>query len=288
VITLILKKNLCKKKVIILSILCILLSISTIKLQTHSEFIIFDVQNADCMLYKTTKNKYFIIDTGKMGFKGHKNQIKYILEEYLKDNGIKNIEGLILTHFDSDHAGGASDLIQDFNIKNIYVNSKTNTSQIAKNIYKSKVPIIKAKNNETIYSEKSIEIKTFIGNFSDKENENSIITLINDNGYKILLMGDAGIIAFNKIEKDLPKEIDIFKVGHHGAKNVVNEEMINRLQPKYSIISTGINKFGHPNPITLNILSPTNILRTDYNNAIMIKNKKVYCYDSNENKFKVY
>ena len=93
-------------------------------------------------------------------------------------------------------------------------------------------------------------------------------------------MGDAGITGFEKIEKDLPEKIDVLKVGHHGAKNVINNKMLDRISPQYSIISTGINKFGHPNQVTLDILSPTTILRTDRNNAIEIKDGLVYVYDS--------
>ena len=92
-------------------------------------------------------------------------------------------------------------------------------------------------------------------------------------------MGDAGVIGFEKAEKYLPEKINVLKVGHHGAKNVVDNKMVERLSPQYSVISTGINKFGHPNPVTLDILSPTTILRTDRNNAVKIKDKVLYIYD---------
>ena len=92
--------------------------ISCLNIPNHKlEVIAFDVQNADSFLIKTPQNKYFIIDSGKSGYKGGKSQAKFIILEYLKDKGIKNIDGLIITHFDSDHAGGAVDLIEKLNIK---------------------------------------------------------------------------------------------------------------------------------------------------------------------------
>ena len=83
-------------------------------------------------------------------------------------------------------------------------------------------------------------------------------------------MGDAGVIAFDKIKKDIPQNIEVLKVGHHGGKNVVNKSMTDYLKNSISVISTGPNNFGHPNKITLDILRHTQIYRTDYNNSIKI------------------
>ena len=113
-ISFILIKGFRKKLVAIFCTVLIFFGLSFINFNSGSEIIFFDVQNADCFLYKTPSGKYFVIDTGKLGFNGKKSQVNYILMEYLKDEGIKDIEGLILTHFDADHAGGAFDLIENF------------------------------------------------------------------------------------------------------------------------------------------------------------------------------
>ena len=55
------------------------------------------------------------------------NQIKY-----LKDKGIKNLEGMIITHFDNDHSGGAVDLYNNLKIKSTYINSFNDTSFTSK------------------------------------------------------------------------------------------------------------------------------------------------------------
>ena len=86
----------------------------------------------------------------------------------------------------------------------------------------------------------------------------------------MLFMGDAGILAFDKIKNNLPSNIDVFKVGHHGARGVVNQEMMNKLQSKVSIVSTGTNPFGHPAKSTLDNLRNSDIYRTDRNHSIEI------------------
>lgn len=267
-----------KKVIITISLLILGLIFSFVKFpftSTKLETIAFDVQNADAFLVKTPQNKYFIIDSGKMAYRGGKTQSQMIVLPYLADNGIKNIEGLIITHFDSDHAGGAVDLIQNLNIKNIYVNSLDDKSKLAKEIYKNagkKVQL--AKNNQVIYKENKLIIKNFISGLKGEklENENSIVTLISEGNFDELFMGDAGVITFNRIKNNLPTKVEILKVGHHGAKNVVNKAMLDRVNPDVAIISTGLNNYGHPNGVTLDILKShkVKVLRTDRQNSLMI------------------
>ncbi len=70
------------------------------------ETIVFDMQNADAFLIKTPQDKYFLIDSGKAVIT-RKHSCKNDYFGIFKNKGIKNIEGLIITHFDADHAGGA-------------------------------------------------------------------------------------------------------------------------------------------------------------------------------------
>ena len=278
-ITLLLKFGQMSKKIVFSTLLlafALLISLFPIP-NEKLETIAFDVQNADAFLVKTPQNKYFLIDSGKSGYRGGKTQARAIILEYLKDKGIKNIEGFIITHFDSDHAGGAVDLISKLNIKNVYVNSLDDKSKIAKDIYKTtraKKNIILAKNNQIIYSQNGTVIKIFtIGlKGEDSDNENSVITLISDKNFDELFMGDAGIFAFDRIKKYLPKNIEVLKVGHHGAKNVVNKKMLDTINPEIAIISTGPNNYGHPNGITLDILSSHKVktFRTDKQNSIKV------------------
>lgn len=277
------------KKIIFSTVfLSTLLLISCIKIPNHMlETVVFDVGNADAFLIKTPQDKYYIIDSGKMPYNSGKTQAEMIILAYLKDKGIKNIDGLIITHFDSDHAGGAVDLIKNLNIKNIYVNSLNDKSNLAQKIYavgKNKVKLVN--NNEIIYSQGSLTIRNFVNHFvgKDIDNENSIITLVSDDNFDELFMGDAGNLAFEEIENYLPNSIEVLKVGHHGARDVLNKKIVECLNPQIALISTGINNYGHPNNFTLDVLQSHNVktLRTDKQNMIKIVENKglfeVYTY----------
>ena len=197
----------------------------------------------------------------------------------MKDKGINDIEGLILTHFDDDHAGGVIDIITKSRVHNLYLNSFDDKSGLAKKIYKISdknkfMKKIKIKNDNLIYSEKDFQIYTYKADMKntkfDTPNENSIITYIKFKNYDALFMGDAGIPAFYKIKNYIPQNITLFKVGHHGAKNVVDREMMNYLSPEISLVSVGFNKFGHPNPLTMKLVSSSYTARTDRLNSIKV------------------
>ncbi len=72
-------------------------------------------------------------------------------------------------------------------------------------------------------------------------------------------MGDAGVLAFNSIKDKLPKNIDILKLGHHGAEGSIDQNMLDKISPKYSIISVGYNKYNHPSFDVIDLLSKNNV-----------------------------
>ena len=267
------------------------------------EVITFDVGNADSFLLRTPQNKYFIVDTGKMGYNGRRSQADIILLKYLRDRGIKSIEGLIVTHFDADHAGGTVDIVDNVKVKNVYVNSVNEDKRLAKKIYttvknKPFTNLVLAQNNTLIYKEPNFSMTTLRANIpqhghDSEANENSIILLVNHGENSLLFTGDAGVRAFNQLKNNLPKNITVLKVGHHGARNVINKEMVDFLNPQISIVSVGYNRYGHPDPLTIKLLSNTRLLRTDKSHAIKFvsssKDWKVYGYDSNDYRFhKIY
>ncbi len=288
-------KEMCKKILYSTAVIFLLLAVSMLGIPNKKlEIITFDVKNADCFLVKTPRNKYFIIDTGRTGY-GKFTQANLILIKYMRDRGLKNVEGMILTHFDNDHSGGAYEIMKNLNVKKVYINSYNDESHSAYYVYKglkqfnvkSELP----KNNNVIYSENDLKIKTYyanldydsIKNVNHHENENSIITLIQYKDFDMLFMGDAGIKAFNKVKDKIPSDVEVLKVGHHGGPQVVDKEMLSHLKNKVSIISTGTNEFGHPNKGTIDVLRNTDIYRTDRHNSIKIstdgKTYDVFNYD---------
>ena len=277
------------------SLLAILL-LSTISIPNHNlEITAFDVGNADAFLIKTPNNKYIMIDTAKSGYNGGKSQAEMFILKYFKDRGIKNLDSIVITHFDNDHCGGAVDLINGIKVNKIYVNATNHSSKAAQGIYKAaknkNTEIIETENGQMVFDE-HIKLTDYISKNTAGigDNESSIISLLSYGKFSMLFTGDAGVETLNKLQSYIPKDITVLKVGHHGASGVINKELSDYLNPKYSIISTGENKFGHPSPYTIGILKNSNILRTDINNSIKIvvnnNDYKVYQYNNLKKQYK--
>ena len=215
-----------------------------------------DVDNADCMLLYS-EGKYGMIDTGR---KTTVDRVK----TYLKDLGIKELEFILITHFDADHYGGYYEIgkyLKDNGgkVKETYIKevSQSNIDENIKklaNSLKTTVKIVGAKC-------KTIEMGNFsfnLYNLTDNslksnggfewQNINSIVavaTVKSKTNRKIAFMGDLTdskgfsqnvISTASKICKNVAKQIgkvDVYKAAHHAYNG--NNEM-KTYSPKYSII----------------------------------------------------
>lgn len=295
-VTFLVKYEKYKESILVTIIGVVIILGTTIRPVSHKlEIIAFDVQNADSFLIKTPQNKYFFIDTGKAPYKSGNSQAKIIMLKYLKDRGIKDLEGVIVTHFDNDHSGGTVDFIENTNIKTLYLNSTEKETQTAKDIFnavkKLKQNVRIVKNEDIIYFEPNLTLKTYKAKIGGKNrsNECSTVTLLSYGKFDMLFMGDAGVTSFNQLQKDIPHNVEVLKVGHHGGPRVVDSQMLEHLGNRVSLISTGINYFGHPNKGTIDILRNTDILRTDLLNSIKIMTDgneyKIYSYDTHDKRY---
>ena len=197
----------------------------------------------------------------------------------LKSLGYSHIDYLILTHGDFDHMGDSIYLINNYKVKNVVLNND-NFNELETNLIKElkKKKIKYYQNVEKIPISNNI-ITILNTEEYDNENDNSNVIYIELNNYKFMFMGDAGVDKEKDIlERHNISNIDVLKVGHHGSKTSSSKSFINKINPKYSIISVGKNnRYGHPNKEVLNNLDHSKIYRTDEDGSIMfkIKNNKL-------------
>ena len=262
--------------------------------QNENEVIFFSVENADAALIKTSKKKYILIDTGKAPYKNFSSAAERIILKYFDDNGISKLDMLILSHFDSDHAGGAIPITEKVKVDTLAIKTDKSNQPLGQKIIKhakiNSIPIKIVKNNEIIFDDGENKISAI---FSDKgdDNDKSIINVFETPNGNILFTGDSGVNSFSELKKYLPKNVKVLKVAHHGAKESVSDDYLNFINPENAIISTGTNIYGHPADNTINLLKKHNvkILRTDKDNAVKVvlqKNKiLLYSYNNHRKKF---
>lgn len=274
-----LKKKILSASPIIISFIPFLLYLSIKNLGSDNLQITYlDVGQGDSAVIELPDKKVLLVDTGKKG---------YPVEEFLKYRGIKTIDALILSHGSSDHSGGLWNLMRSFEIKEIWDNGMIlYPEEISK-----KIKIRSLQRGDTI-SGKGYKITilhpyngfyTFSSNNSE-ENNYCLVFKVQGNTKSFLFTGD--------IENEVLDEMialkehlrsDVYKVAHHGSKTSYSEDFIDKVSPKFSIISVGRNNtYGHPHSEIIELLSKTKIFRTDIDGAIKIKE------DSNGLKIKTY
>ena len=245
---------------------------------SSTKLVMFDVGQGDS-IYLTSEGKNFLIDTGNQDTK---------LKNNLAKEGINHLDGVLITHPDDDHCGSLDVIEQLIDVDNIYV-AKDLISCRDKNCEKLKNEILNKVDTKHLVA-LSVGDKISFGEIEldviwpDKYkdsggNADSLTVIANiDIGKdgqiesRALLCGDA---EKNEISEMLKKNrlpaIDIYKCGHHGSKNALEEDTAKKLSPSITLVSVGEkNRYGHPSQQTLNFLqnSGSKIYRTDQSGTI--------------------
>jgi len=91
----------------------------------------------------------------------------------------------------------------------------------------------------------------------------------------VLLCGDAEAYVLSQLTQLYPtRQFDYIKVGHHGSKDSISEELLSDWSCQVALISCGENnRYGHPHMETLQALYAANVhvLRTDQSGDIHLR-----------------
>ena len=233
--------------------------------------LMLDVKQGDSILITYPFNKLnILIDTG-----GYYNSkiIKNITIPTLRSFGIKKLDYLIITHGDYDHAGETLELLQNYSVKKVLLNS-THNNELENSVvnYLDKNNIAYDYIQDDIVVKNNIELKFLNRGSNYNENDDSLVLLLTINKYKVLLMGDASSKIENKIldEYNLG-EVDILKVGHHGSKTSSSLKFLKKIKPRIALISVGKNNiFGHPHQQVIKNLQLSDTYVTSIDGAIKL------------------
>ena len=240
-----------------------------IEFVTQEELLIdfIDVGQADSILVRN-QDKVMLIDAGT-------NEAGETVVNYLKNLGITEIDYLIGTHPHEDHIGGLDDVINNFDIGQIYMPKIETTTKTFEDVLEA----IENKNLTVTAPNKGdkIELGQAVGEFMtepilDKDNLNvsSLVLRLEFGNTSYLFMGDAE--EENEETIHWPKT-DVLKVGHHGSSTSSSESFLEQVQPQYAVIMAGKdNSYGLPTQETIDKLNNrgSEIYRTDEDGTIQM------------------
>lgn len=187
----------------------------------------------------------------------------------------RDLDAVIITHFDRDHVGGLVSILAVYRIK-LLLTPDPGTDFMNKN--QSLMTAITTGLNEGMQWKKPILGQQIDLGFSLvparlallqalsnqnsngqilSENDQSLVWLLQVGKTKTLLTGDLEITGESALlSQPALSIVDILKVGHHGAKTSTSLALLEVIKPKIGLISVGkTNPYGHPAAQTLKNLT---------------------------------
>ena len=223
------------------------------------EVYFFDVGQADCIFSLLPNGQTMLIDAGNNG-----DGIRLVQE--IRNLGVDTIDYLIGTHPHEDHIGGLDDIINNFNIKNLYMPNKTTDTRtfedVVNAIANKNLQITKPIPGSMIYQDADLKIKILAPNSPDYNNLNnySIAIRMDYKNNSFLFTGDGEKEVEDEIlAQNFDVDVDVFKAGHHGSTTSNSERFLDKVTPEYTIIQVGENnEYGHPHDEIIETLSRRN------------------------------
>lgn len=188
--------------------------------------------------------------------------------EFLENQGISNVDTLIITHYDQDHVGGADTLVEAMEIGQVllpaYEGDSTEYVDFMNALERKEIqPEFLTEEKEFYLGEAKVLAEPPLsyeneGGAAEFDNNYSIITTVTYGKNNLLFTGDIEKQRIREwLENGEVPRCTFLKIPHHGIYNTALKELLTAVAPKYAVICSS-NK----NPAdtqTLELLKQRNI-----------------------------
>ncbi|MGH2980985.1 MAG: ComEC/Rec2 family competence protein [Solirubrobacterales bacterium] len=226
---------------------------------------VLDVGQGDSILLQPPDGGAVLVDGGPPGGG---------LTEELSRLGVESLAAAVLTHDQSDHAGGIEELLGSLAVGRL-VYAAARPSLLGAARAAGAAPVRIAGGGELRSGSLRLEALwpprvLLDGVLSGDPNARSLVLLARWHNFEMLLTGDAEA----EVVPIDPGPLDVLKVSHHGSADAGLAELLDRTAPRLAVISVGEdNPFGHPDPGILASLASheVRVLRTDRAGTVTIE-----------------
>jgi competence protein ComEC len=255
--------------------------------QAALRLIVFDVGQGLAVAAQTRQHA-LLYDTGP-DFSGEADSGNRILAPTLRALGIAELDGLILSHDDTDHTGGTASLMQAMPAGWI-MSSLPDAHPLLQQVPLSPSPSPASGRGESrrchdgeSWNWDGVQFEILHPARSDgtnttrpHDNDQSCVLRISVGKHSVLLAGD---IEKNSEIRLLRQHADklstsLLVVPHHGSKSSSGYEFVSATLPDYAVFTAGYrNRFGHPREEVLQRYadSGAELLRSDEDGAILVE-----------------
>jgi competence protein ComEC len=224
-----------------------------------------DVGQGDAILLQPPGAPAVLVDAGPPG-EG--------LADKLRNAGVERLGAVILTHDQSDHAGGVGEALDALPVDRLLFGAIG--ARTLAGAHAAGVPARRLARGDLLRAGPlSLEVlwppvELLDGPLAAEDpNRLSLVLLARWRHFTMLLTGDAEAEA---VPLD-PGPVDVLKLAHHGSEDTGLADLLARTRPNLAVISVGAdNPHGHPTPSTLATLAAHGVrtMRTDRDGTAVI------------------
>lgn len=189
--------------------------------------------------------------------------------------GCRQVNRVILTHFDDDHINGVEHLLARMVVETLTVPEAENSAarDALLNLAEEYGVTVETVTEKTALPFGDAELTVFPPLGTSGSNELGLTVLATAGENDFLVTGDMERATEKKLVEtyDLP-DVEVMMAGHHGSKGSTSEELLETVTPETVIISVGSNSYGHPAEDTLRRLARAgcDIYRTDRHGTVYV------------------
>jgi competence protein ComEC len=192
-----------------------------------------------------TRDRAWLHDAGPR-YSSESDAGERIVLPYLRHRGIGVLDGLVISHLDSDHAGGARAILRGMPVRRVL-------SSIASGDPSLDGRAVERCIAETRWRDGDLELSMLHPAAEDyglarSTNAMSCTLLVRVGAVRALLTGDIGINEELTILRRWPSLIaDWLAAPHHGSRSSSSDSLLATLRAKHAVAQAGYrNRYGHP------------------------------------------
>ncbi len=256
--------------------------------------IFLDVGQGDCCLVQTASGVTYLFDCGSSS----RSQVgKYVLLPALKYYGIRSLDGIFLSHPDTDHMSGILELLQlagenHLTVKQLILPAVEERAReeafgellaAADGVGKDRggdvrVAWLGAGDAWNCGEVHFLCLHPVAGCSGSEGNVYSECIYADFGSFSLLLTGDVEGAGEQALLAELQRrelsDVTVLKTAHHGSRNSTPEQFLAQLRPRAAVISCGQNnRYGHPHEELLERLEKagSHVFRTDFSGAVVLE-----------------
>jgi competence protein ComEC len=241
-----------------------------------------DVGQGDSLLIVTPDGKTLLVDGG--GFGGGPRQAapdfdigEEVVSPALWARGIRHLDAVALSHAHSDHMGGLPAVLRNFHPDELWVGNNPPVAPYRELLGEAAALHVRVRplraGDAVALGAVQVRVLAPLPDYAPKKepsNNDSLVLRVAYGASSVLLEGDAEALVERAMLGEAGLESTLLKVGHHGSSSSTKAEFLERVSPRWAVISCGLrNRYGHPRVEVLEELEAAHVRTavTDLNGA---------------------